>query len=1211
MIRKVLSAVLLAVLAQACNCDDPFLDRTPEAELEVVDEQGGVAGTPPLILEFGDVEIGQRGARRVILKNLGNANLAIERVGPVVDPADPICPTSSAEFAYPPVSPSQKVELAGGGEKTIEVAYRPQDGGNDCAIMEVKSNDSDEPSTRVYFVARGSAAKFCATQSTLDFGDVILGQRGTLSTEIGNCGIRPLTLTAVQVTTSFPPFELTTQFTTPHTFLPGEMMPVVLAFAPTQARRYGGIGAQADPGVILFTTDVSVGSLTLLGRGITPPACRLSVAPTAINFGTVAPGASADREVLLANAGDAACTVQSVERVGGSAEFTLVGTAAPPAFQVGPAQTQLLTIHFAPAAAGQQNAVFRVTSDNPGQLTTDITVEANQPPPPGCHLEADPAFLNFGVVPTGSTTTRQIALHSVGDEDCSLREVRFVLGAPDFSSSAVLTPLIGALIPAGDTYNLNIDFRTTSPGPHSGRAQLVYKEFGIGTPNQTLDVDLAANAQAPAICLTPDPVDFGSVPVGGEARLNLSIQSCGAAPLNVRGIHFGSGSSSAFDTPAAPGLPVVLLPGTSVNLEIRYRPAQAAGDLAVLVVNSDDPGVPSANVRVLGNASGLCPPLMQCTPETLEFGEVEAGVQQTRTVVCRNYGTQSVTVSNATVSPATFSVSGSLPSSIAAGDAMTLQVSMTGQATGAVTGTLTVTSNACESMQQVQLTATVIPAVTPECLLPSSFQPREEWSWTTSSNHPNKDQVWVTPLVINLTDDNNDGVISDQDIPDIVFSTFDGRDFTTNPADPNLGAPIRAVVRALSGDDGHELWTVMPDALMVQSEAGLAAADIDGDGKPEIIASKFVLLEGESIIPEGPKLMGRFVRGKLICFGNDGSFKWESDDWTGAKEEGEDGGAPAIADLDQDGFAEVIYRNHVFDHEGHLKWAGTKKSGSAGHGGLPVPVDLDGDGRLEVSAGLTAYRSDGTVLWDREDKGFDGLPAIADFEGDGTPEVVVHNGKLIILNGEDGTDAYPDIELPFPMMGCTDQNMDDCSTPIPTAVALADFDGDNLPEIAVSNRSFLLLYEADGTEKWRVPISDFTGASGPSAFDFEGDGIAEVVYADEQSAFALRGNNGMNIYTSPRSSRTIFEYPAIADTDRDGHANMVVVMNEPLLRSAKGIKVLTNSAGNWVNARPIWNQHAYHVSNVTSNGTVPRVETPHYRGNRSENGFRTQTQRCQ
>ncbi|MEW5849910.1 MAG: choice-of-anchor D domain-containing protein [Myxococcota bacterium] len=1217
--RKLLLPLLM--VSQACQCDDPLLDRTPAPEVEVTDDNGKQAGgDPPLIIEFGDVEIGQRVARKVHVKNTGNAPLSIARLAPLVDATDPICPQPSAEFAYPPVSASQHVEVQKGEEKVVEVAYRPTDGGGDCAIMEVKTNDDDEPALRVYFTARGSAAKFCASTPELDFGDVLIGERKTLSAQVGNCGIRPLTLTEVTLQSSFPPFELVDTISVPRTLGPNEMIDVNLAFAPTEAHRWGvGNGADRPPGVILFTTqEQGQGSLTLLGRGITPPRCLLSVAPAAINFGRVDLGSSESRDVLLANAGDAPCTVDSITRVEGSADFSVTTGGAPPSVVVGPAQTAIFTITFAPTAEGLQNARFRVHSDSETSPEQDVTVEANQPPPPGCHLEADPPFINFGIVPTGANNSRQITVTNIGDEMCRITALDIVAGSPEFSSGSFITAGLGVIVDTGDSHNLTINFRTTTPGPKTGRARITYKEgFGFGGTPLTLDIDLAGNAQAPAVCLTPDPVDFGAVPVGGEARRNLSIQSCGAADLDIRGLHFASGSSPAFDAPASPGLPVVLAPGTSINLEIRYRPTQAGGDLGVLVVDSNDPNQPTANVRLLGNADGLCPPLMRCTPDTLSFGNVEVNTEQTRTVVCRNYGTQTVTITAATAAAnPPFSASAQLPATLAPGAAMTVQVSLAPTSTGAITGTLTVNSNACESVQEIQLEATGVPAVMPLCLMPNSFSPREEWKWESSVNHPAKTQVWITPLVINLTDDDGDGVITRMDIPDVVFSAFDGNDFNMNPADASqVGAPIPAVVRALSGDDGHELWTVMPEALQVQSEAGLAAGDIDGDNWPEVIGSKFVELEGEEIIPGGPKLLGRFARGRLLCFGHDGSFKWESDEWTAPKEEMEDGGGPSIADLDQDGFAEVIYRNHVFNHEGRLLWAGTKGSGSAGHGGMSVPVDLDGDGYLDLAAGITAYRRDGTILWHRDDVGFDGLPAVADFELDGKPEVVVHNGELHILNGEDGSDAYPPINLPYPAPGCTGaenpEEQPECDTPIPTNVAIADFDSDGKPEIAVANKHYLLVYEVDGTENWRTSIQDNTGASGPAAFDFEGDGIVEVVYADEQSAFALRGTNGQLIYTAPRSSRTIFEYPAIADVDNDGHANMVVVENEPLLRTAKGVKMLTNTDGNWVNVRRVWNQHAYHITNITESGAVPRVETPHYADGPDHNGFRTQSSRCQ
>jgi uncharacterized protein YkuJ len=1212
--KKLAVAISLAA-THACWCEDPFLERTPAPEIEVTDDQGRVAGNPPLVIAFGEAEIGARVARNVRVKNKGNAPLSIHRLGPLVDATDPVCPHPSAEFAYPPVGASQRVEVDREGERVVEVAYRPQDGGADCAIMEIKSDDEDEPSVRVYFVGQGSAAKFCATESEIDLGDVVIGQEATRTTQVGNCGLRPLTLQSVATNTSFPPFDLRTTITTPRTLNPGDTIDVDLAFAPTQPGRWGGVGATRDPGVILFTTtDAGMGSLTLRGRGITPPACRMSLAPTAINFGLVAVGSTAQAEVLLANAGDAPCTVDTITRVDGAADFAVTAGGAPPAITVAAAQTATFTITFSPTLTGLQRATFRVHSNSlePGTENLDVLVEANQPPPPGCHLQANPAFVNFGLVPTGSTTSTSAELRNVGDDMCRVTAVDFPLGAAEFSTSTSILPGFGSMVPDGDSMSLSLNFRATTPGPRTGRARVKYKAMGLGEPEQTLFIDLAANAQAPAICVTPDTVDMGSVPVAGEARQSLSIQSCGAAPLNVRGIHFASGSSAAFDTPAAPGLPVVLEPGTSVNLEIRYRPTSAGGDLAILVINSDDPGIPSARVRVLGNAEGLCPPLMRCEPGTLSFGDVEVGIPQTRTIVCRNFWTQTITVTSVTVqSTPPWTAVTQVPVTLSTGEGVTIQVTASPTQVGAMTGRVLIASNACEPTQQVQLEATAVPPTIPDCTPPNSFNPRTEWTWTQSSNHPQKDQVWITPVVINLTDDNGDGVVSAQDVPDILFTTFDGRDFNTNPQDTdNFNRPMAAALRAVSGDDGRELWTVMPEALFLQSQAGIAAGDIDGDNLPEIVGSKWVVLEGEADIPNGPKVRGRFVRGRLLCFGADGSFRWESDEWVGKKEDLEDGGAPLIADLDQDGFGEVIYRNHVFDHEGHLLWAGTKGAGNAYHGALPTAADLDRDGRLEVVAGNTAYRADGSILWNRDDVA-DGPAAVVDFENDGFPEVVVSNGRLHILKGADGSNAYPPINLPYPDPSCAGGSSEpECETPIPGAPAMADFDADGKPEIAMANRDWLLVYEANGQENWRVTISDQSGMSGPSAFDFEGDGIYEVVYADEGNVFALRGTTGQSIYRADRASRTIFEYAVIADTNNDGHANIVIAMNEPLLRSAKGIKVLSNADGSWVSAGRVWNQHAFHITNVAEGGTIPRQERPNYQGGTATNTFRAQTPRC-
>ena len=65
---------------------------------------------------------------------------------------------------------------------------------------------------------------------------------------------------------------------------------------------------------------------------------------------------------------------------------------------------------------------------------------------------------------------------------------------------------------------------------------------------------------------------------------------------------------------------------------------------------------------------------------------------------------------------------------------------------------------------------------------------------------------------------------------------------------------------------------------------------------------------------------------KLLLSGNaDGSFKWESDEWTRDANELEDGGGPAIGDMDGDGLAEIAIGDHIFDHNGRLIMRPTTK----------------------------------------------------------------------------------------------------------------------------------------------------------------------------------------------------------------------------------------------------------------------------------------------
>jgi hypothetical protein len=123
-------------------------------------------------------------------------------------------------------------------------------------------------------------------------------------------------------------------------------------------------------------------------------------------------------------------------------------------------------------------------------------------------------------------------------------------------------------------------------------------------------------------------------------------------------------------------------------------------------------------------------------------------------------------------------------------------------------------------------------------------------------------------------------------------------------------------------------------------------------------------------------------------------------------------------------------------------------------------------------------------------------------------------------------------------------------------------------------------------------------------FDFDADGVAEVVYADECFLRVYRGTDGEVLFSRAASSGTGYELPVIADVDGDFNTEIVVAMTpgvacpatDPIytrgtstFAASTGIVVLRDAEDRWAASRPIWNQHAYHVTHVADDGTIPRT----------------------
>ena len=343
-------------------------------------------------------------------------------------------------------------------------------------------------------------------------------------------------------------------------------------------------------------------------------------------------------------------------------------------------------------------------------------------------------------------------------------------------------------------------------------------------------------------------------------------------------------------------------------------------------------------------------------------------------------------------------------------------------------------------------------------------------------------------------------------------------------------------------------------------------------------------------------------------------LKWVSDYPKG--DDAYTAGQPAIADLDRDGIGEVIVGRVVLDgRTGEPKWRGLAGRGiNSFMGPISITGDIDLDGRTEVIAGNTVYRADGRVKWVYDYPGHgpegcrsaypcDGFNATGNFDSDPEAEIVaVREGEVYFFE-HDGT-LKAKVTLPWI----------DCRHNEGGPPTVADFDGDGEPEVGVAAADYYSvidldccasLPDCDATPQgdttcsdpgilWKVPNEDCTSRiTGSSVFDFDGDGSAEVIYNDECHFRIFSGLDGAVLYERPNHSHTRLEYTVIADVDNDGNAEIVFIENGwcagycGVCDPTTPIQIWGDSQDRWVPTRRIWNEHAYHITNITEDGRLP------------------------
>ncbi|MGH9596506.1 MAG: choice-of-anchor D domain-containing protein, partial [Edaphobacter sp.] len=214
---------------------------------------------------------------------------------------------------------------------------------------------SDASSALDFISLLGTATPSPITLSpiTLDFGSVQLGASSTLPLQITNTASTPATINSIAATGDY---AVTGTCPAPgNTLAPNTSCTEQITFAPTQT----GL----RPGVLAVNTSLTSLALNvpLTGIGIQS---HLQVAPSALNFGSIAIGASANQTLTLTNTGTAPVNNLALSLTG---DYAITVPCA--STVLAPNASCIITLTFTPTTLGQRNGNLTIASSDANSPT--------------------------------------------------------------------------------------------------------------------------------------------------------------------------------------------------------------------------------------------------------------------------------------------------------------------------------------------------------------------------------------------------------------------------------------------------------------------------------------------------------------------------------------------------------------------------------------------------------------------------------------------------------------------------------------------------------------------------------------------------------------------------------------------------------------------------------------------------------------------------
>lgn len=438
----------------------------------------------------------------------------------------------------------------------------------------------------------------------------------------------------------------------------------------------------------------------------------LSMSPSPIAFGSQIDGTtSAVTTVTVTNNGTGSATL-------GTPFFTITGTNANDFANAGGGTCAngsslaasggscTVKVTFKPAAPGARSAVLTITGTAPAADSMTGTGIAVSPT-----VSLNPTSLAFGSVTTGTSSGSQtVTLTNTGTASLTITSI--ALSGANANQFSTNSNTCGASLAVNASCSIKVVFSPTAVA--SDTANLTFTTNASTSPNNVALTGAGVAPAQPSLSIAPSPAAFGNQASGTtSAGLTVTVTNSGpgtqtfATPFFVISGTNSSDFSRTGGTCANGGT----LGAGSCTIILTFTPGSTGARSGVLTIN----GTASITDPLTGTGTA---PAVTLNPTSIAFGNQTQGTSSgNHAVTLTNSGSGPLAISGIALTgtnAADFSTNSSTcGSSLAASASCSLNVVFTPSLVASETASLTYTTNASSSPDNVSLTGTGIAVTIP------------------------------------------------------------------------------------------------------------------------------------------------------------------------------------------------------------------------------------------------------------------------------------------------------------------------------------------------------------------------------------------------------------------------------------------------------------------------------------------------------------------